>query len=77
MGKAMRATLGAGKAIVPSTVKRGARGAHLEVPLHGLDNEWDFALIGAVEVVVPGAPAGDEIAVSVALGTDRRTEFAA
>ena len=77
MGKAMRATLGAGKAIVPSTVKRGAPGAHLDVPLHGLDDEWDFPLIGAVEVIVPGAPAGDEIAVIVALGTDPRNELAA
>jgi Amino acid synthesis len=77
MGKAMRATLGAGKAIVPSTVKIGAPGAHLDVPLHGLDNEWDFPLISAVEVIVPGAPTCDEIAVVVALGTDPRSELAA
>jgi hypothetical protein len=77
MGKSMRATLGGGRAIVPSTVKRGAPGAHLDVPLHGLDNEWDFSLIGAVEVIVPGAPATDEIAVVVALGVGPRNELTA
>jgi Amino acid synthesis len=68
MGKAMRTTLGRGAAIVPSTVKRGAPGAHLDVPLHGLDDEWNFSLIGAVEVVVPDGPASGEIALVVALG---------
>jgi hypothetical protein len=72
MGKSMRATLGGGRAIVPSTVKRGAPGAHLDVPLHGRDDEWDFSLIGAVKVLVPGAPANGEIAVIVALGVGPR-----
>ena len=62
---------------VPSTVKRGAPGAHLDVPLHGLDDGWDFSLIGAVEVIVPGAPASDEIALVVALGVGPRNELAA
>ena len=72
LGKPLRALLGRGKAIIPSTVKHGAPGAHIDVPLHGIDDEWNFALLDSIEVFVPGAPRYDEILVAVALGSGGR-----
>jgi hypothetical protein len=68
MGKAIRSTLGRGTAIVPSTVKHGAPGTHLDVPLHGLEDEWNFSLLGSLEVMIPCAPLHEEIVLVVALG---------
>ncbi len=67
LGKPLRALLGQGKAIIPSSIKRGAPGTRLDVPLHGKDNEWDFSLLDSVEVVVADAPDDREIVVAVAL----------
>jgi hypothetical protein len=67
LGKALRALLGQGKAIIPSSIKRGGPGTRLDVPLHGKDNEWDFSLLDSVEVVVADAPAEREIVAAVAL----------
>jgi hypothetical protein len=72
LGRPLRALLGQGKALIPSTIKLGAPGAHLDVPLHGTDDEWNFALLDALEVSVPGAPGFDEIVVAVALGVGGR-----
>src|SRR5262245_61075527 len=43
LGKPLRALLGGGKALIPSSIKRGGPGTPIDVPLHGKDNEWDFA----------------------------------
>jgi hypothetical protein len=72
MGRPLRAMIGRGKAIIPSTIKHGGAGTRLDVPLHGADDEWDFSLLDAVEVFVRGAPLADEIVVAVALGTGGR-----
>jgi hypothetical protein len=72
LGRPLRALLGQGKAIIPSTIKLGAPGAHLDVPLHGTDDEWNFALLDSMEVTVPGAPGYDEIVVVVALASGGR-----
>jgi hypothetical protein len=72
LGKPLRALLGGGKALIPSTVKKGGPGTAIDVPLHGKDNEWDFALLDAVEVRIDGAPAAREIVVVVALATGGR-----
>jgi hypothetical protein len=72
MGRPLRALLGRGKAIIPSTVKHGASGAHIDVPLHGADDEWNFSLLDSVEVFVPGAPRHDEIVVAIAVATGGR-----
>jgi hypothetical protein len=73
MGAAVRDVLARGAAIIPSTVKRGAPGACLDVPLHGVDDEWNFALLDSVEVMVSGAPAADEVVIVVALRADAAT----
>lgn len=72
LGRPLRALLGKGKAIIPSTIKQGGPGAHLDVPLHGADDEWDFALLDAMEVCVPDAPLHDEIVVVIALACGGR-----
>lgn len=72
MGRPLRTLIGQGKAIIPSTIKQGGAGARLDVPLHGTDNEWNFALLDAIEVFVGGAPLADEIVVVVALARGGR-----
>ncbi len=72
LGKPLRALLGQGKAIIPSSIKRGGPGTALDVPLHGTDNEWDFSLLDAVEVRVPDSPGPQEIVIAVALARGRR-----
>ena len=74
LGKPLRALLGGGKALIPSTVKKGGPGTAIDVPLHGKDNEWDFALLDAIEAAVGGAPADREIVVVVALASGGRAK---
>ncbi|TWT10541.1 amino acid synthesis family protein [Reyranella sp. CPCC 100927] len=72
LGKPLRALLGQGKAIIPSSIKRGGPGTALDVPLHGTDNEWDFSLLDAIEMRVPDSPGPREIVIAVALARGRR-----
>lgn len=72
LGKPLRAMIGGGKALIPSTVKKAGPGAAIDVPLHGKDDEWDFALLDAVEASVGGAPADREIVIVVALAAGGR-----
>jgi hypothetical protein len=72
LGRPLRALLNRGKAIIPSTIKHGSVGTRLDVPLHGVDDAWDFALLDAIEVFVSGAPRADEVVVAVALATGGR-----
>lgn len=72
LGRPLRTLIGGGKAIIPSTVKSGGGDARIDVPLHGADDEWDFSLLDAVTVGVPGAPAPDEIVVFVVLALGGR-----
>ena len=72
LGEPLRARLGRGRAIIPSTVKHGGPGSHLDVPLHGADDEWDFSLLDAMEACVPGAPRSTQIVVVIALAAGGR-----
>lgn len=72
LGKPLRALLQQGKAIIPSSIKRGGPGTALDVPVHGTDNEWDFSLLDAIEVRVADCPAPQEIVIAVALARGRR-----
>ncbi|SEK17263.1 MULTISPECIES: amino acid synthesis family protein [unclassified Variovorax] len=67
MGTPMRALIGQGKAIIPSTVKRGEPGARIDMPLHKADDEWDFAALDSIEAHVPDAPLPGELVVLVAM----------
>lgn len=72
LGKPLRALLGGGKALIPSSVRLAGPGTVIDVPLHSKDNEWDFALLDSIEVMVAGAPGPDEIVVIVALAAGGR-----
>jgi hypothetical protein len=72
LGKPMRALIGQGKAIIPSTVKRGEPGARIDVPLHKADDEWDFAALDSIEAHVPDAPLPGELVILVAMALGGR-----
>ena len=71
-GTGMRAALGAGEAIVPSTKKVAAMGARLDVPLthHG----WSYvgSHYDAIEVGVADAPRDEEIVFVLAMAIGGR-----
>ncbi|HYC48533.1 MAG TPA: amino acid synthesis family protein [Burkholderiales bacterium] len=72
LGKPMRAAIGGGEAIIPSTSKVAAAGAAIDVPLGHKDNVWSFDQIDTVTVCVPDAPRPDEIVVVIALSDGGR-----
>lgn len=72
MGKPLRAAVNGGKAIVPSTKKRGGPGTRIDVPLFFKDDEWWMPYLDAMEINVPDAPAPDEVVVAVVLSSDGR-----
>lgn len=72
MGKPMRALIGQGKSIIPSTVKRGEPGVRIDIPLHKADDEWDFAALDSIEAHVPDAPMPGELVILVAMASGGR-----
>ena len=72
MGKPMRAAIGGGHAIIPSTQKVGSAGASIDVPLGQKDDVWSFDHIDTLTVTVEGAPRPNEILVVVALSEGGR-----
>ena len=72
MGKPMRAVIGGGQAIIPSTQKVGSAGVSIDVPLGHKDDVWSFDHIDTVSVTVEGAPRPDELLVIVALSNGGR-----
>lgn len=67
LGRPLRASVGGGKAVIPSTTKRGGPGTSIDIPLHFKDDEWRFDSFDAIEIRVPDAPAPDEVVIAVAL----------
>lgn len=67
LGKPLREAVKEGKAVIPSSKKRGGPGTEIDVPLHYKNDEWDFAHFDAVQARVSDAPAADEIVVVVAV----------
>ena len=65
LGKPFRNAVSGGKAIIPSSIKRGGPGARIDVPLHHKDDEWQFDYLDAMEISVEGAPGPDEIVVAL------------
>ena len=72
MGKPIRAAIGGGEAIIPSTSKVAAAGATIDVPLGHKDNVWSFDEIDTFTICVPDAPRPDEILVVIALADGGR-----
>jgi hypothetical protein len=72
LGKPMRAAVGGGEAIIPSTTKVAAAGTLIDVPLANKDNIWSFDELDTMTVVVPDAPRPNEIMVVMAVGDGGR-----
>ena len=72
MGTPIRAAIGGGEAIIPSTSKVAAAGATIDVPLGHKDNVWSFDEIDTFTVCVADAPRPDEIVVVIALSDGGR-----
>jgi len=71
-GGGMRAALGRGEAIVPSTKKVGPLGARLDVPLTHLEWSYVGSHYDAIEVGVPDAPRPDELVLILAMAVGGR-----
>jgi hypothetical protein len=72
MGRPMRDAIGGGQALIPSTAKVAAAGAHIDVPLGHKDDAWAFEAIDTITVMVPEAPRPDEMVVIVAFADGPR-----
>ena len=72
-GGGMRAALGKGEAIVPSTKKVGPLGARLDIPLTHLEWSYVGSHYDAIEVGVPDAPRPDELVLILAMAIGGRT----
>jgi len=72
MGKPIRAALGGGEALIPSTQRVAAAGATLDLPLGHKDNAWSFEHFDTVTVGVPDAPRPDEIVVAIGIADGGR-----
>ncbi len=67
LGKPLREAVKEGKAIIPSSKKRGGPGTEIDVPLHNKNNEWNFDYFDAAQARVSDAPGADEIVVAIAV----------
>ena len=73
-GGGMRAALGKGAAIVPSTKKVGPLGARLDVPLTHLEWSYVGSHYDAIEVGVSDAPRSDELVLILAMAVGGRVD---
>jgi len=74
MGLRMRALIGGGKAIIPSTAKRAAAGTAIDIPIHYKDAACLMSHFDTLEFVIPDAPRPDEIVIVVAYGVGPRPQ---
>ncbi|MGE5526576.1 MAG: amino acid synthesis family protein [Rhodospirillaceae bacterium] len=72
MGKPIRAAIGGGEAIIPSTSKVAVAGSMIDVPLGHKDNVWSFDEIDTVTIAVADAPRPHELVVAIALADGGR-----
>jgi hypothetical protein len=74
MGKPMRAAIGGGEAIIPSTQKVAAAGATIDLPFGHKDNVWSFDHFDTVTVGLSDAPRPDEIVVVIGIADGGRVD---
>ncbi len=67
LGAPMRAVLGRGAALIPSSKKRGGPGVTIDIPLGHKDAAFVRSHFDAMEVRVPDAPRAGEIVVAIAV----------
>lgn len=66
-GYAMRARLGAAKAIVPSSMKQGGVGTRIDIPLGHINAAYVRSHFDGMEVGVPDGPRADELLFALAM----------
>ena len=71
-GAGMRASLGKGTAIVPSTKKVAGIGARLDVPITHINASYVRSHFNAIEVGLNDAPRADEIVLILAMSSGAR-----
>lgn len=71
-GNPFRDAFGGGRAWLPSTTKRAAPGASIDVPLCFKDEIWVRSHYDTITVAIPDAPAPDEIVLIGAVATRGR-----
>ncbi len=74
LGKPMRAAVGGGEAIIPSTAKVAACGASIDVPLGNKDKVWSFNELDTLTLTIADAPRPDEIVLIMAVSTAGRPD---
>jgi hypothetical protein len=67
LGAPVRQRLGKGAALIPSSKKRGAPGAPLDIPLGHKDAAYVRSHFDGMEVRIADAPRADEILVAIAV----------
>jgi Amino acid synthesis len=72
LGKAVRQCLPGATTIMPSVTKRGAAGACLDIPTHGIADMWSFDHFDTVSLSVPDSPEPDEVLIAIALAEHGR-----
>jgi hypothetical protein len=71
-GAPIRAALGRGPAIIPSTKLLGGPGTRIVAPLTNCDDIWQFDEMDAIAISVDDAPRPDEMVVVLALAVGGR-----
>lgn len=71
-GAPVRAAIGGGADIIPSTKKVAGPGAAITMPLTNKDDRWSFDEMDAAEISIPDAPRDDEIVVCLVLAVGGR-----
>ena len=71
-GAPVRAAVGGGAAIIPSTKKVAAAGASITMPVTNKDDIWSFDEMDAAEMSIGDAPRPDEIVVCLVLAVGGR-----
>lgn len=71
-GAPVRAAIGGGAAIIPSTKKVAGPGAAITMPVTNKDDIWSFDEMDAAEIAIPDAPRDDEIVVCLVLAAGGR-----
>ena len=71
-GAPVRAAVGKGDDIIPSTKKIGGPGSIIVMPVTNKNSIWNFDDMDAAEITIPDAPRSDEIVVAVVLAIGGR-----
>lgn len=72
LGKPVRAAIGGGQALMPSTVRLGGLGSFVDLPLGHKDEVWSFDHIDTISIAVPDAPLPSEIVVCIGMSDGAR-----